>query len=392
MNFSSLATLYKVELLENVIPFWEAHSIDKESGGFFTCLNRNGSVFDTDKFIWLQGRQTWMFAMLYNQVEQRETWLDIAKHGADFLIKHGRDEHGCFYFSTNREGQPLIAPYNIFSDCFAAQAFGQLYTSTGDNKYAELAMTTFNSIVARQNNPKGKWSKGIGQTRSLKNFALPMILCNLALELEHLMAKENVEQLIANCIHEVMHVFYDNTSGLILENVDGQGNFFDSFEGRLLNPGHAIEAMWFIIDIAVRNNDQALIEKAKDIVLTNIEYSWDKDFGGLFYFMDIKGHPPQQLEWDQKLWWVHIETLIALLKSYLHTKDIRCLHWFEKVHDYTWANFKDEEYGEWYGYLNRRGEVLLSLKGGKWKGCYHVPRGLYQCWKTMEKLQKIDPI
>lgn len=60
--------------------------------------------------------------------------------------------------------------------------------------------------------------------------------------------------------------------------------------------------------------------------------------------------------------------------------------WFEKVHDYTWAHFKDPEYPEWYGYLNRRGEVLLPLKGGKWKGCFHVPRGLFQCWKILETI------
>ncbi len=386
MNFNKLAIQYKSELLENVIPFWEQHSLDKECGGFFTCLNRDGSVFDTDKFIWLQGRQTWMFAMLYNQVEQKQQWLDIALHGADFLVRHGRAEDGSFYFSLNRQGLPLVATYNIFSDCFAAQAFGQLYTATNDAQYADLALATFRNILARQENPKGKWSKGIASTRSLKNFALPMILSNLALELEHLLDKGMVEKLLANCVHEVMDVFYDNASGLILENVDQRGHFSNSFEGRLLNPGHAIEAMWFITDIAVRNKDTMLIDKAKEIVLTNIEYAWDNEFGGLYYFMDIKGHPPQQLEWDQKLWWVHIETLIALLKSYLHSKDERCMQWFEKVHDYTWRKFKDTEYREWFGYLNRRGEVLLPLKGGKWKGCYHVPRGLYQCWKTLEQL------
>lgn len=104
--------------------------------------------------------------------------------------------------------------------------------------------------------------------------------------------------------------------------------------------------------------------------------------------MDIMNKPPQQLEWDQKLWWVHIETSIALLKAYKLTKDKRCWEWFEKVHEYTWAHFADPEYGEFFGYLNRQGNPLLTLKGGKWKGCYHVPRGMYQCWKTLEEMEK----
>jgi len=101
--------------------------------------------------------------------------------------------------------------------------------------------------------------------------------------------------------------------------------------------------------------------------------------------MDIMGKPVQQLEWDQKLWWVHIETLISLIKGYYHTGNPECLKWFEKVHDYTWSHFPDPQYGEWFGYLNRRGEVLLPLKGGKWKGCFHVPRGLCQVWRTLER-------
>ena len=138
-----------------------------------------------------------------------------------------------------------------------------------------------------------------------------------------------------------------------------------------------------MVDLASRKGDQKLIQKAVDITLNTLEYGWDKEYNGIFYFLDVQGHPPQQLEWDQKLWWVHIETLISLLKGYLHTGDKRCWEWFEKVHAYSWKNFADPKFGEWYGYLNRQGEVLLPLKGGKWKGCFHVPRGFYQCWKTL---------
>jgi N-acylglucosamine 2-epimerase len=185
-----------------------------------------------------------------------------------------------------------------------------------------------------------------------------------------------------------MEDFRMNDSGLILENVAEDGSFSDSFEGRLINPGHGLEAMWFIIDIANRTQDKNLIQKAVNTSLAILEYGWDKKYGGIFYFLDIKGNPPQQLEWDQKLWWVHIESIITLLKGYLQTGDERCWEWFKKVHDYTWEHFPDQKNGEWWGYLNRQGEILLHLKGGKWKGCFHVPRGLYQSWKTLEAIDK----
>ena len=152
----------------------------------------------------------------------------------------------------------------------------------------------------------------------------------------------------------------------------------------MVNPGHVIEAMWFIMDIGKRTNDQALIERACDIMLDTLEFGWDKKYGGIFYFLDVLGHPPLQLEWDQKLWWVHVEALVALAKGYRYTGSQRCAKWFEKVHQYTWQHFTDKEHGEWFGYLNRQGEVLLPLKGGKWKGCFHLPRSLYQVWKTLE--------
>ncbi|MFT4224436.1 n-acyl-d-glucosamine 2-epimerase [Dysgonomonas sp.] len=387
MDLKKLEELYKVELLDNVLPFWLKNSQDKEYGGYFSCLDRDGSVFDTDKFIWLQGREVWMFSSMYNNVEKRQDWLDCAIQGGEFLKKYGHDGDYNWYFSLDRKGNPLVEPYNIFSYTFATMAFGQLNKATGNEEYAEIARKTFDIILSKVDNPKGKWNKAHPGTRNLKNFALPMILCNLALEIEHLLSEDFLLELMENCIHEVMDVFCrPELGGIIVENVTADGQLSDTFDGRLMNPGHAIEAMWFIMDLGKRLQRPELISKAVETTLKMIEYGWDKQYGGIFYYMDRLGRPPQQLEWDQKLWWVHIETLISLLKGYNLTGSKECLEWFCKIHDYTWTHFKDQEYSEWFGYLNRRGEVLLTLKGGKWKGCFHVPRGLYQCWKILEEI------
>lgn len=385
MDFSKLAYLYRDELIDNVIPFWLEKSQDHQYGGYFTCLTREGNVFDTDKFVWLQSRQVWMFAYIYNHIEKRQEWLDCAIQGAEFLKKYGHDGHYNWYFSLTREGQPLIAPYNIFSYTFAAMGFGQLSLATGKQEYADIAKKTYDIILARTGNPKDKWNKAIPGTRDLKNFALPMIMCNLSLEIEPLLEKEVMDRTIENCLHEVMDTFWRPELGLIVENVTPEGKLSDSFDGRLVNPGHAIEAMWFMMDLGVRLNRRDLIDKAVDISLKMADYGWDKEYGGIYYYMDRMGYPPQQLEWDQKLWWVHVETLICMIKGYQLTGNKDCLDWFNKVHEYTWTHFKDTEHPEWYGYLNRRGEVLLPSKGGKWKGCFHVPRGLYQCWQSLEK-------
>ncbi len=380
------SALYLAELRDNILPFWVEHSLDQKNGGYFTCLDRYGKVYDTDKFVWLQGRQVWCFSYMYKNLEANPQWLNTALLGAEFLRKHGRDADGNWYFSLTAEGKPLVQPYNIFSDCFATMAFAALDRVQPRDEWKQIAVDTFENILRRQDNWKGIYSKAVPGTRPLKNFSLPMILCNLSLELEHLIGADRVNAFAPQVVDEIMNVFYQPDSGLILENVHPDGKPSDSFEGRVLNPGHAIEAMWFIMDLGKRFQDQTLIEKAKDILLHTLEYGWDKEYGGIYYFLDIKGHPTQQLEWDQKLWWVHVETLVGLAKGYMLTGDPRCAEWFEKVHEYTWSHFRDEEYGEWFGYLNRRGEVLLPLKGGKWKGCFHIPRSLYQVYKTLAPL------
>ena len=250
--------IYKNELMDRVVPFWMEKSPDHEFGGYFTCLNRFGEVYDTDKFVWLQAREVWLFSMLYDKVQKKPAWLDMARLGAEFLLNNGHDGKGNYYFSLNRQGEPLVQPYNIFSDCFAAMAFGALYKADPKEEYAKMATDTFNKIISRQDNPKGKYNKAYPGTRVLKNFGLPMILSNLSIEIEYLLDPEKVKELVTGIIHEVMEVFYQEDTGLILENVYHDGSFCDSFEGRLTCPGHAIEAMWFMLDLSMRFGDETL--------------------------------------------------------------------------------------------------------------------------------------
>ena len=389
MDFKKLANRYKTELLDSVLPFWLNKSIDKEYGGYFSCLDRDGSVYDTDKFIWLQGREVWLFSMLCNKLGKKQEWLDAAIQGAEFLKKYGHNGDYDFYFSLTREGKPLVEPYNIFSNTFACMAFAQLAKATGSEEYAEISRRIFKRILERRGNPKGKWSKAVPGTRPMKDFALPMIICNMALEVEDIINDpQQLEKTIDECIHEVLDVFYQPDLGCMLENVSSLDNSrLDCFEGREINPGHNLEALWFMMNLGIRRNDKALINKCVEISLSVIEKGWDKEYGGIFYFLDSKGAPQQKLEWDQKLWWVHIESAIAMIKGYQLTGNKKCLEWFEKLDEYMWSRFKDPLHPEWFGYLNRRGEMLLPLKGGKWKGCFHVPRGLFEIWQILEKCE-----
>ena len=386
MNAESLSKQYRCTILDDVIPFWEQNSVDREYGGYLTSLDRQGRVYDTDKFMWLQGRQVWTFSMLYNRMEKRPGWLEVARHGAEFMRRHGMDPDGNWYFALDRQGQPLVQAHNIFSDCFAAMAFSQYALASGDGDAKSIALRTFRNILRRRANPKGKYSKAFPGTRELKSLVLPMILSNLALELEWLLEPTEVEALLDDSVKHVMGLCLDKKRLLVFENMNPDGSHHDSFEGRLISPGHGIEALWFMMDVAQRRNDRAMVAQCVEAVLSSLEFGWDRQFGGIFYFQDSEGRPLERLDWDQKLWWVHLEALVALLKGFVLTQRKECWQWFEKVHEYTWRRFPDPQYGEWFGYLNRHGEVLLDLKGGKWKGCFHLPRALLLGARELKKI------
>lgn len=378
--------LYRSTLLDDVLPFWLRHSLDREAGGYLTCLDRKGEVYDTDKFVWLQGREAWMFAALCNRLAANDEWLEAATIGIDFLKAHGRDRNGDWYFALDRGGDPVSQPWSIFSDCFVAMAFAQYAIATGDDESRRIATETYDNIWKRKGNPPGRFSTEISGARALIGFALPMILINLCLEFEGLLPSGRIAEDGRAAADELMNLFLDRPSGLIHEAVAPDGRLVDCFESRRVNPGHGVEAMWFVMAMAERLGEPERIRLAAETAIRQLEFGWDRDYGGIYAFLDAEGHPPEQLEWDQKLWWAHLESIVTMLMAYRLVGEQRCWDWFEKLHRYTWEHFPDPEYGEWFGYLNRRGEVCLPLKGGKWKGCFHVPRGLWMAWQELRRL------
>ena len=153
---------------------------------------------------------------------------------------------------------------------------------------------------------------------------------------------------------------------MLFENVNPDGSFdLDSCEGRFLNPGHGLESMWFVMNYAERRNDPAMIRKAAEIVRAQLEFGIDREYGGIYYFMDVLGKPNPELQWDMKLWWPHNEAILATLFAYRLTREEYFLKRFLEIDRWAWSHFRDPDYPEWFAYLNRRGEPTHLLKGGQ---------------------------
>ena len=390
MNLAKTAKRYEKELMESVVPFWEKNCQDKECGGFYTMLDRDGSVYDTEKYMWMQWRIVYMFATLATTTmatsEKRDEWITIASKGFDFLVKNGKDSEVFYYFALNKKGIPSMAPYSIYSDCFAAMGAAALFKATGDDKYKKEAESAMRNYVLRMDNPKGRWEKGMSGRPSRLNLGHYMILANLGCVMKECLGLDEYDDETDKAVNTVIDKFWNSDFQVLFENVNIDGSFdLNSCDGRHIIPGHGLESMWFILNHAEQSGNKELIAKACKAILGLLDFGWDKEYGGIYYFMDILNKPHIELQADMKLWWVHNEAIIATLYAYRLTEDKRFFDWFEKLDDWTWKRFPDKEHGEWFGYLNRQGEVANNLKGGKWKTFFHLPRFLLLSIKQMEE-------
>lgn len=375
---------YRDGLFES-IDFWLKHSPDTEHGGFYNYINADGSLCGTDKAVWLQGRVVWMLSRLYNTVEKRPQWLHWARHGLEFLRKHAFDRDGRMFFHLTADGRPLRKRRYIFSETFAIIALAEYAKATGDELIREQAIALFNMLVRYATTPGLLEPKTIPTTRQLKGHAMPMILLATAAVVRQIDDSPLYAQVVDRSLHEIFNHFTKPEFEVLLENVGPCGEFLDEPIGREVNPGHAIETAWFIMEEArYRNNDPELIRRACQILDWSLNIGWDQEYGGIYYYRDCKGLPCPQYEHDMKLWWPHNEAIYATLLAYHLTGQKRYLDWHQKVHDWAFAHFHDKKHGEWFGYLHRDGSISSTFKGNLWKGPFHLPRMLLNCWQLLE--------
>lgn len=375
------------ELWHSVLPFWLRHSLDRECGGYFNQLDRDGRRYGDDKHVWLQGRQVWMLSKLFLDRGEPQL-LDAARLGAEFLAAHAVGPDGRAYFQLARDGAPVSIQRKIFSECFLVMAFAEFARASGDASYRQRALGLFDRVLALVADPTPLGRPVLAGQKPAQDLAVPMILLNLVAELRGspesatFRDRADYDEIERSCVRRVL-LHFDRGRRLVRERVAPDGGVLDSPEGRLLNPGHVVEAAWFLAEYAQRIGDRSLAADAFAMMAGALDVGWDQEHGGLYYFLDAEGYSPLQLEWSMKLWWPHCEAMVGTLVAWRATGDAGWWQRFEQVASWTLDRFPDPEYGEWFGYLTREGEVSQRFKGGPYKGCFHVPRSLWLCERLL---------
>ncbi len=376
---------YRAALVDDVLPFWLPRAIDTQHGGYLTFRDRDGTLVDDDKSVWQQGRFAWLLATLYNTMEPREEWLEASRSGIRFLRDHCFDADGRMFFHVTREGRPLRRRRYYFSECFAAMALAAYGHAADDDRSKADARALVERCLRYYENPHLLPAKGTG-IRPAKSIGTPMILLGVVQQLRETIGYEGTDALIDRFIAEIRDDFVKPEIGCVMEQVALDGTIIDHFDGRTLNPGHAIECAWFILHEGRHRGDEDLVALGCRMLDWMWQRGWDEEFGGLFYFVDVYGKPVQEYWHDMKFWWPHNEAETATLLAYQLTGEERYAEWHRRVRTYGIQTFRDPECGEWFGYVHRDGRVSSPLKGNMWKGPFHLPRMQWYCWRLLTQL------
>lgn len=368
------ANKYRQDLVDNIMPFWIKNGWDRTNGGVFTCLNRDGSLMDTTKSVWFQGRFAFTCSYAYNNIERNPEWLSAAKSTLDFIEKYCFDLDGRMFFELDAMGLPLRKRRYVFSETFAIIAMSEYSIASGDTAYALKALKLFKKTLEFIHTP-GILAEKYTSNLQLKGHSITMILINTANCVRKAISDPVLDQQIEQSIESIRKYFVHPEFNALLETVGPNGEFMDTIMGRTINPGHCIETAWFILEEAkYRNWDKDLIKLGTNILDWSWDWGWDKTYGGICNFKDCKNLPSQDYSHDMKFWWPQVETIIACLYAYQATGNLEYLKKHQQISDYTYAHFPDKEYGEWYGYLHFDGSVSQVAKGNLFKGPFHIPR------------------
>jgi N-acylglucosamine 2-epimerase len=391
-RLAELGRFYRKHLLEDVMPFWERRTRDAECGGYLTCFDRAGNSTDTNKYVWFQGRQLYMFSALYNRVERRREWLDLARWGRDFIVAKACAGNGRWNYQLDRQGRVMRGTISIYTDLFVLGGLCEYALASGSRKDMGLIRETYDAVERNVQDPEfkdlfhGTWNP------KFKRHGVYMISLPTAALAEPILGAARVKPLIDLCLEQILWVFAKDEYQALFESVGRDGSFVDEPEGRLLNPGHALESAWFCMEEARRRGNRSLIERTARIADWMYRHGHDREFGGIMAFTDVGGQQPPQTDWHRetgmawrdKTWWVHSEALYALALAAVETQSRVFFRRFLDLHRWCQAHFYDSEYSEWYPELHRDGRPKLTDKGTPWKAAYHLPRALMKIMHLFE--------
>lgn len=395
-EIKSLCGYYEKELFEDIIPFWESRVVDREYGGYFNCFDRKGNLYKDIKPGWFVGRNIYTFSNLYNVIEKRQEWLDIASLGVDWMHKYAYKGNGRFNSCMARDGSAIDPGTNIFNDVFAVKGYYEYLVALGDKRTEEqMRFATELTDILFKNASDTALLESEGLPSTFRNHAVNFMTLLASLEGRRLFGDRYAEEMNKR-LNNAMYVFANDEYKAVFENVGADGRPLLKDQGRIMDPGHALESCWFSLRIGMECGNKDVVKRAGEVLDWIIDRGYDEENGGFILLLDVENGVPEQAQRTQnyagtiadcgdKVWWTQAEGLNALALSALLNGNERHFEYFKKLHDYVDKHFRDHENGEWFSILTHDNKMLSDNKGFEGKGPYHVPRCVILLYDLFKK-------
>ncbi len=361
---------WKKQALEDIIPFWEK-TIDKKNGGFFTDVNRDGSIgSETGKYPRMLSRMVFAYSTAY-LLSGDEKYLKFAQHGLTYLTNNGWDkEHGGWYQYIKQDNHPMDSDKDLFDETYGNLGPVVYYFTTHDAKTLSFVEITHRLMQTKawDKDFKGYYAEvnsdwSTAGTR--KSFNAEIDTCSAYLVYYYMATKDpallkDLRQIADTAIEHMINP--DN--GLVGESF--------SREWRSLDPwlwvGHNLKTAWVMMRTYWLTGDKKYADAAQKIAAAQLKYSWDsKNYG---WFFKQLSNSPSSVQ-DVKDWWTQEEGNVLMLNLYRLSTNSLYLNRFKEC-SYFWDKYMiDHQYKECYPTVSAEGNVLDNKKGHLYKAGYH---------------------
>ena len=378
ITLEELREEHRYWLLDDFLPFMDNYVIDHELGGFMCTVDRDGTQLSSNKRTWYEGRGTWVYSYLYNNIEQNPKYIEIAQKSVDFIMKQNPLGKELMPSGYTKEGKPRQdRPDPIFyGDMFVASGFQEFSKIKGNEKYWDMAKDIVLKCVdiydnrpgysdlsggsRRRGRPQRSSAQQTAQEETMPGVERPrimghwMVLLNCAQMMLETRQDPEIEKIADRCVDAVMKYHYNPDYGLLNEYLNHDLSRIESDNYGQVCIGHGPETLWMVLYDAVRRKDKVLFDRAADYLRRSVEVFWDDVYGGLLAGLNHV----DDYTWNvrQKSAWLQMEVLIGLLCVIEHTGEQWAKDWYNKLHTYVLDKFPLKQYGYplWFAYADRK--------------------------------------
>ena len=396
LPLTKLAGDYRRNLFDDFLPFMDRFVIDHELGGFMCNADYTGGRVNENKSSWFEGRGSWVYAFLYNNLGRDRKYLDVARRSIDFVWKaKPAGQNDLWPKELTRDGKPLTsADGEIYGDLFIAEGLAEVSKATGDKTLWDEAKHLVLKCVRLYD--RADYRPAIGQTylgRDARPFpgariqGVWMVLIRVITQMLEMREDAELEKIAGRCIDAIVDRHFNSTFELNNELLNHDLSRPTNEYAQLVYTGHCIETFWMVLHEAKRLKNEKLFATVAERFRRHVDVAWDDVYGGAFRnLMNV----------DNNLWtldkvlWLQEEVLIGSLMIFEHTGEEWAKNLFELTYRYVQRTFPLKKHGSpiWMYAGNRKVEFEEFKTRPKRIENYHHPRHLMLNLLAIERMTK----